>query len=155
MRFATKFDRWLVTVLALTVILTAGVIPVVAFTAPGKGMAPWWLALTPLAIWAIVIPATLPQYYEVRPDGLFIRQGWRRALIPWVSLIEIRHLMSDLRSAGVYSADRLVVVTRESKRFPISVAERERFLAEVSRRCPQLQQEPFGLALPLAPPTIV
>ena len=156
MRFATKFDRWLVMVIALSAVVSIGVLPLTFLIPPKQGgAAPWWLALAPPLIWSIVIPATLPQYYEVREDGLFIRQGWHKSFIPWASLVEIRHLMPDLCSAAVFSTDRLLVVTRESRELLIAVAERERFLTEVAKRCPQLQQGPFGLALPPAPPAIV
>jgi hypothetical protein len=33
------------------------------------------------------------------------------------------------------------------------VAEDDRFLAEVAKRCPQLERRNFGLGVPLAPPS--
>ena len=156
MRFATKTDRWLIIVVALSVMISVAVVPATLLIPPKHGgAAPWWLSLLPFVVWLIVIPATLPQYYEVREDGLFIRQGWRKTLLPYDSLIEIQHIMSDLRSAAVFSSDRLLVVTQGSGEYLIAVAERQRFLQEVARRCPQLETRPFGLGLPLAPPTPV
>jgi hypothetical protein len=107
-----------------------------------------------LAFWGIVLSCMLPQYYEVLESGLFLRQGWRKSLIPYASLVELQP-MSDSRSSGVFSTQRILVVTREGKRFLIAVAEEERFLAEVSKRCPQLERRDFGWGIPLAPPTIV
>jgi len=63
--------------------------------------------------------------------------------------------MSDSRSAGVFSTQRLLVATSEGKRFIIAVAEEERFLAEIARRCPLLEHQPFGLGLPFASSSIV
>jgi len=97
----------------------------------------------PLAIWLIALPCTLLQYYEVREDGLFLRQGWRKSLSPYASLVELQS-MSDSRSAGVFSTDRVLAVTQEGKRFLIAVAEEESFLTEVSKRCPQLERRNFG-----------
>jgi hypothetical protein len=37
----------------------------------------------------------------------------------------------------------------------LAVAEDNRFLTEVSKRCPQLERRNFGLGIPLTPPTII
>jgi len=153
MRFETKFDRWLVVVLVLAAVATCVVIPALRILAPGPHPGPLWGPVLPLAIWLIMLPCTLPQYYEVRETGLFLRQGWRRSLIPYESLVELQS-RSDSMSAAVYSTDRILVVTKEGKRFVIAVAEEDRFLAEVAKRCPQLDRRNFGLGMPLAPPSM-
>jgi len=154
MRFATKFDRWLVILLVLTATITCIVLPAIRFFAPGSHPEPLWLAIAVPGVWLVVLPFTLPQYYEVREDGLFLRQGWRKNLIPYASLVELQSI-SDSRSAGVFSTDRILVVTREGKRFLISPAQRERFLKEVAQRTPQLERKGFGLGLPFSPPTSI
>ena len=154
MRFETRYDRWLVTLTVLAAGVTCVVVPARRFLAPGSQPAPPWLTIAMLAFWGIVLSCTLPQYYEVLESGLFLRQGWRKSLIPYASLVELQP-MSDSRSSGVFSTQRILVVTREGKRFLIAVAEEERFLAEVSKRCPQLERRDFGWGIPLAPPTIV
>lgn len=98
-----------------------------------------------------MLVSVLPQYYQVRADGLFLRQGWRRTSIPWKLLVQMQ-TMQDSRSAGVFSTQRILVVTESGKEHLIALAEDERFLAEVLKRCPQLEKQPFGLAIPLAPP---
>jgi hypothetical protein len=142
MRFETRYDRWLAALTVLAAVVTCVVVPARRLLAPGSQPAPAWLTVT------------LPQYYEVVESGLFLRQGWRKSLIPYASLVELQP-MSDSRSSGVFSTQRILVVTREGKRFLIAVAEEERFLAEVSKRCPQLERRDFGWGIPLAPPTIV
>jgi hypothetical protein len=154
LRFETKFDRWLVLVLGLSAIATCVVVPAARFLAPGSHPAPFWLSFMPLAIWLIVLPCMLPQYYVVRDDGLFVRQGWKKSLIPYAALIEIQST-SDARSAAVFSTDRILLVTQDGKRFLIAVAEEERFLAELAKRCPQLEQRPFGLGIPLSPSSTI
>ena len=101
MRFKTKFDRWLVVVLILPAIP-------LAFLAASGRVAPGVLFL---AIWLVVLLCTLPQYYEVRDDGLFLRQGWRKSLLPYPSIVEIQS-MTDSRGAGVFSLDRILIVDR-------------------------------------------
>jgi hypothetical protein len=153
MRFETRFDRWLVVTLVLTAVLTCAVMPVMLVLARGPRPIPLWPAFTGWVIWLFVIPCMLPQYYEVREDGLFLRQGWRKILIPYASLMELQP-MSDSRSAAVFSTDRILVVTQDGKRFLIAVTEDERFLKEVARRCPQLEWRNFGLGIPLSPPSV-
>jgi hypothetical protein len=142
MRFETRYDRRLVVLLALTAVVTCVGLPVARVLAPNSHPGPVWLSFIPLLVWLIVLPCTLPQYYEVRENGLFLRQGWRRILIPYASLVELQS-MSDSRSAGVFSTQRLLVATSESKRFIIAVAEEERFLAEIARRCTAVRAPAF------------
>jgi Bacterial PH domain len=152
MRFETRFDQGLVSLMALAAVASCVAPPVLRFLAPGPNPGPPWLAFTPWGIWLIVLPCMLPQYYEVRETGLFLRQGWRKSLIPYSSLVELQP-RSDSMSAAVFSTDRILVVTAEGKRFLIAVAEDERFLAEVAKRSPQLDRRNFGLGMPLAPPS--
>jgi hypothetical protein len=62
--------------------------------------APPLLKMLPLVIWPFVLVNMLPQYYEVRADGLFIRQGWRKVLVPYAYLAELQST-TDARSARV------------------------------------------------------
>ena len=139
MRFQTKFDRWLMVVLVVAAIVSLS-LPWVAVRAPR------WLAFGPWLLWAYVLLATLPQYYEVRPGGLFIRQGVRKALIPYDALVQLAP-RTESRSAGVYSLDRVEVITRDRGTFLIAPREQDRFLDEVARRAPQLQRQGFGLGV--------
>jgi hypothetical protein len=154
MRFAAKFDRWLVILLILTATVTCVVLPAIRFLAPGSHPEPLWLVLMPLGVWLIVLPCTLPQYYEIREDCLFLRQGWRKTLIPYASLVELQS-MSDSRSAGVFSIERILVVTGEGKRFLIAPADQAHFLNEVAQRAPQLERKGFRLGLPFSAPTTI
>jgi PH (Pleckstrin Homology) domain-containing protein len=153
MRFDTRFDPWLVALVVLAAAVSLVVLPAVRFLAPGPHPGPLWFAFKGWVIWLVVIPCMLPQYYEVRETGLFLRQGWRKVLVPYASLVEIQP-RSDSMSAPVFSTDRILVVTQEGKRFVIAVAEDQRFLKEVAKRCPQLEWRNFGLGIPLSPPSI-
>jgi hypothetical protein len=153
MRFETKFDRWLVIVLVFTACVTFSV-PASLLLTPGPHPTPQTLAACFVPVlWLVVLSGTLPQYYEVRADGLFIRQGWKKSLIPYASLLEVTP-QSDSRSAAVFSIDRILIVTRNGKRLVIAVAEDDRFFSELAKRCPQLERRAFGLGTPLSPPPI-
>jgi hypothetical protein len=107
----------------------------------------------PWPIWSIVLLCTLPQYYEVRPDGLFIRQGWRKVLIAYADLTELQ-ATTDTRSAAVFSMDRMLVGTRDGRSLIIAPADQEGFLAAVAQRCPRLERKGSGLGSPLSAPTV-
>jgi hypothetical protein len=155
LRFKTKFDWWIVAALVLAAFVTLVLPWIRSQSVPGPyhHPAPFWVKSVVWLIWVAVLVCTLPQYYDVRADGLFIRQGWRRVLIPYADLVELQ-ATTDSRSAGVFSMDRMVVVTRDSRTFIIAPADQEGFLEAVSLRCPQLERKGFGLALPFSPTAI-
>lgn len=153
MRFATRFDAWLVAVLVAAALLSCGLLPGMRFLGPTRS-APVWPAVLTWFIWAFAPAATLPQYYETRPAGLFIRQGWRKVLIPYANLVEVQPVTSAL-SAPVFSTHRILVTSKEGERLIIAVAEEDRFLSEIGRRAPQLERRSFGLGPPLAPPSLL
>jgi hypothetical protein len=154
MRFATRYDRWLVVVLAFSAAFSCGVVPGMRLFAPARHPGPVWLSLIAWPLWLIVLGAMLPQYYEVRQDGLFIRQGWRKILLPYASLIEVQSVSSTM-SAGVFSFQRLLVVSADGRRLLIAVRDEDRFLKEVAGRAPQLERRNFGLGTPFAPPSML
>jgi hypothetical protein len=150
MRFRMRSERWLIVTLVAAALLTCVTLPALRLLAPSEHPAPLWLVFLPLPIWAAVLFSTLPQYYETRADGLFLRQGWRHTLIPYTSLTELQPYSSS-QSAGLFSASRMVVSTRNGQRYLIAVAEEDRFIDEVAKRCPQLERNGFGLGMRMAP----
>jgi hypothetical protein len=153
-RFATKFDWWIVAAM-LAGGLASLVLPWVSLGGgPLYHPAPDWVRLLPWVICPAVLLATLPQYYDVRAEGLFIRQGWRKVLIAYADLAEVE-ATTDTRSAGVFSMDRMLVVTRGGKSWNIAPADQEGFLAAVGTRCPHLERKGSGLGSRLSAPTRV
>jgi hypothetical protein len=152
MRFQAKFDTWIVASLILAALVTV-VLPLAAMIAAGAHRPPP-LAVVIWVLWAVALASTLPQYYEVREDGLFIRQGWRRILVPYASLVEVRRA-SDTRSAAVWSTHRVLVAVQTGRPYIIAPAEQKRFLDEIAKRAPQLERRGSGLRLPASPPAPV
>ena len=138
MRFATRFDTWLVAVLLVAVLVSVA-LPFAMYFIHALPVRQMWMFLLGPVVLALVLFATLPQYYEVRGNGLFLRQGWRKALLPYAELREVRAERSVL-SAPVFSTRRIYLEAAHSSRWIIAVAEQERFLAEVFRRAPQLER---------------
>jgi hypothetical protein len=143
MRFQTKFDSWLVAVLFLSAGISCFVVPAVFFHTLGANWFPILLTIFCWTIWLLALSSTLPQYYEIREDGLFIRQGWKKILIPYPSLTDVKTWRSHL-SAPVFSADRILVSAGAYKSFVIAVVEKEDFFAELSTRCPQMEKKNTG-----------
>jgi len=143
MRFETRYDRWLLAVLA-AVALVLFLLPMALYSTLAARSQPLWPVLVGPAIFVLAMSMTLPQYYEVREEGLFIRQGWRRVLLPYSTISELR-IWNSILSAPVLSTHRLMVTAAPGGRFVIAVGEQERFLADVARRSPQLEQCPSGL----------
>jgi hypothetical protein len=143
MRFETRYDKWLVGVLIATGSILFG-LPVGLYFNPATHGHPVWLFLFGPVIFVLALSVTLPQYYELREEGLFIRQGWKKALLAYSALGELSTADSVL-SAPVFSTHRLLVTAVPGGQFLIAVADQKRFLAEVARHAPQLEQWPSGL----------
>jgi hypothetical protein len=145
MRFETRFDKWL-TGLLIGIGLMLFAMPIVFhFQLAGK-VPPIWVFFFGPAIYVIALSATLPQYYEVREEGLFIRQGWHKSLLSYSSLCELS-VADSMLSAAVFSTHRLEITAVPGGRFLIAVAEQDRFLDEVARRAPQLKRWASGLKI--------
>jgi Bacterial PH domain len=151
MRFATKFDRWLVVVIAIVAAFSLSTVTLGLFRQTNP--APWPVAFLVWALWLYVAASTLPQYYEVRQEGLFIRQGVRKALLPYESLVEVE-VETGSRSSGVFSRERVRIITNQPRRFWIAPADQSGFLDAVARRSPHLVRRGFGLAQPFSSPEI-
>lgn len=146
MRFETRYDKWLVGLLTGIGLILFAMPIVLHFQLAGKGP-PIWIFFFGPVIYVIALLATLPQYYEVREDGLFIRQGWHKALLPYSALCELT-VADGALSAPVFSTHRLQVSAAPGGLFLIAVVQQEKFLAEVAHRAPQLERWPSGLRTP-------
>lgn len=137
MRFETRYDTWLVAILAATGIVLLG-LPTALYVSHAVGAGQIWTFCFGPLVMLFVFSATLPQYYEVRDEGLFIRQGWRKVLLPYAGLREV-HAARSFLSAPVFSTKRIYVTAVPGGHWILALAEQDRFLAEVRRRAPQLQ----------------
>lgn len=137
MRFKTRFDKWLVVALIAGAVAGCGGSVIVLILAEGHGGVFWLLAPVPLGLVAAAISSSLPQYYDIEAEGVLIRQGWRKAVLPYGSLRAVRQFSSSL-SAPVFSTHRVEIVDDKGAGFVIAVADEEEFLIELKRRSPRL-----------------
>ena len=152
MRFRTRYEGWMVAMLIAVGLVLIAIPVLIHFSTPAHGRPPLAIFLIGPVVYALVMTATLPQYYEVREEGLFLRQGWKKTLLSYDALWELSEWNSVL-SAPVFSTHRLLVNAAPGGQFVIAVAEQERFLAEVSRHAPQLEVWPSGLKAKGGQPT--
>jgi hypothetical protein len=121
------------------VVFASVVSTVLRFLAPGRHPEPLWGVFLQWVILPILFARSLPQYYELRENGLFLGQGWTKTLISYPSLVAVDPYCSvGSRSDRVFSMDRILIVTNGGNRYVIAVAEEKRFLAEIWKRCPRL-----------------
>ena len=143
MRFATKYDWWIVLGLCVApAFSTAAVFRQKSHLGAGG-------AITILMLWLAAMSACWPQYYETRAGFLFIRQGWRKITISYAELTAVVS-SSDARSAAVFSTDRVLVETSAGKRYIIAPADQRGFFAEIAAHASQLEPCGGGLHMPLA-----
>jgi len=104
------------------------------------------LIALPLA-WVLSFFKSFPRYCEVLEDGLFLRQGWKRSLIQFATIDQILPLAAAIRFLP--PSNRILIMPVKGNTFTIAVAEKERFLDELSKKCPQLEQREtkYGLSL--------
>ena len=139
--FQTKVDPWVGITVAIAALFTL-VAPVVFILSSMVSRQPVdWTLLIPVGAWIIVLAATLPQYYELRADGLFIRQGWRRSLVAYDALVSAEAVDSTL-SSGVYSTERIRIGTEGAASYLIAPRDGSLFLRELAQRAPRIAQEP-------------
>jgi len=143
MRFKTRYDAWLVIVLIAAGVISLGVPLALYFTQAARGGQLWLFIIAPLVL-LMVLSLTLPQYYELRDGEMFIRQGWKKVLLPYSALCELRAEKGVL-SAPVFSTQRIYLTAAPGGQFILALAEEDRFLAEVERRAPQLKRVNWGL----------
>ena len=140
MRFSTRFDSWLLFILVIAGFLSLVTFPVL-LSLSGLPF-PWGIMALPITVWTLVVVTTLPQYYELQRDDLYIRQGWKRYMLAYESIVDVKQFRS-FQSAGVYSTRRISIHTQNGKSYVIAVNEEERFLRELKKRSPQLLPDPL------------
>jgi hypothetical protein len=102
------------------------------------------MTLSLLATCLPVLYWSFPRYYEVREDGLFLRQGSNMNLIPYESIYKLSPISPSL---DYFWPNRILIMLTDGKTLSIAVAEKERFLTEVFKRCPKLEHKGTGFGV--------
>ena len=121
MRHAAKVDWYIV------VAILAGIL------APLLSHAYWAGGL----VLGILLVAVYPQSYQTTPDGLLIRSGLTRRLVPYQAITFIGPSRSGQSSVAL-SVDRVKVEWAPSSEVLIAPADPAAFLADVAARAPHL-----------------
>jgi hypothetical protein len=89
------------------------------------------------------------EYYEVQEGDLFLSEGREKTLVPYSNLEKLLPISANF---GPFASNQILVRLVKGKDLRIAVAEKERFLAEVSKRCPQMEQRETRLGPSLQRP---
>ena len=113
--------------------------PIIYFVAPDAHKAAPPERFIAWAVWLMMILVMLPQYYEVREDDLFLCLRWRRRLIPYVTVAELVDVRNRKGIDSLRAEVNVVrVTTTTGNTYTFGVEEKDRFLSEVLKRCPQV-----------------
>lgn len=108
--------------------------------APLLGRAYWVSGLILLAL----LVCAYPQTYETTSDGLLIRAGLIRKLIPYAAITAIGP-SSDKSSSFALSLDRVKIQYGSGKAVLIAPADQDVFFKDIAMRTPQLVRRGFDL----------
>lgn len=124
--FRSKIDTWIAGMLVAGAGLTA-------WTAVQSGA--WMPVAITVGIFAGLV---FPLRYELHEDALVVRSGFIRYRRPYATLLAATPNRSWI-SAPALSLDRLLISSSDARSINISPANRERFLAALAERAPQLR----------------
>lgn len=135
-RYVSKIDRWLI-VLPVAV----GAVPTIALTGAAfyepRLLQDWWIFLILAGAFGFVLWIFLSTYYELNDRELVVRSGPFRWHVPLDSIASVRPTRNPLSSPAL-SLDRLELRYGAGKWLLISPRDRDRFLADLADRAPQV-----------------
>lgn len=119
------------------------VVPII-FVVPREEM--FIVVLVSLLNMAIILPFVMIGFYELRDDHLLIRFGFVIKRIKYSNISEITE-KKGLTNSYALSSDRVRIKESHKKKLTayteISPEDKERFIFELKRRSPQLQEDIF------------
>ncbi len=152
MRFKTGFRRWIAPAQPIAQRLFGFTLVGLSLTrlllSHRRQEVLWGMSFMMLG-WLGGVSTCWPQYYETRGDGLFIRQGWRRFLVPYGELTRVVSA-SCVLSAADFLTDRVAVGVSDGRLFMIAPVDQAEFFDALAARAPQLERRTGGLQVPLA-----
>lgn len=137
-RWPVQVDRWLVGVLAVSLVMMVAA-PVAVFFDPTARDDTWWVALMTVAIWGLVVALTLPTRYELTLDELRVRSGLLRTSLRWADVARMELTFSLVSSTtAAWTFQRVSLVTEGGRVLEVGPRDRLGFVAEVLARAPHL-----------------
>ncbi|MFU8889131.1 MAG: PH domain-containing protein [Trueperaceae bacterium] len=136
-----QVDRWLIGVLAISLVAMAAVPIAVALDPTARGDF-WWVALMTVGIWALVVVLTLPTRYELTLDELRVRSGLLRTSLRWADVVRVELTFSPVSSTtAAWTFRRVSLATQRGRVLEVGPRDRLGFVAEVLARVPHLVEE--------------
>lgn len=135
MRYRSKIDWWLAAIivsLPLVLLVLAAALVLVGETEAALG-----IGLALLAVIGVYVAVVWPVEYILEADALVVRFGLVRSRIPYSSIRSVRATRIPIASPAL-SLDRLAIDASRGLPVIIAPADRERFVAELAARAPQI-----------------
>ena len=104
-----------------------------------------WLLAMPAAFTLFILIALYPQKYETSTEGLIVRAGLTKRVIPWQGNALVS-ATSDSGSSLALSLDR-VLIEHAGGRIRIAPDDQVRFFDDVASHCPQLSRRGMDLVV--------
>lgn len=136
-----QVDRWVFGILTVSVVAMLAA-PVAVALDPDAGGAFWWVALSTVAILALVPLLTLPTRYALTLDELRVRSGVLRTRLAWADVVRVELTFSLVSSTtAAWTFQRVALVTEGGRVLEVGPRDRLGFVAEVLARAPQLVED--------------
>ena len=137
----TQVDRWVFGVLTVSAVAMLAAPVAVALDPDARG-AFWWVALSTVAILALVPLLTMPTRYELTLDELRVRSGVLRTRLAWADVVRVELTFSLVSSTtAAWTFQRVALVTEGGRVLEVGPRDRLGFVAEVLARAPQLIED--------------
>ena len=134
MRFEIKIDLWMRLILWICVLM---VVPI-AFFVPEDELFILMIVIVVMAL--MILPLMYYSYYELKENYLYIQMSIFRMKVKYEDITGIREGKYSMMSNMALSLDA-VIIERAKKKYgelSISPQNKDRFLMELKRRCPLL-----------------
>ena len=137
MRFEVKKDLWVVLLMYLPIAISIFVVGL------SKGIEILYVILIMLPLDLVILWILYGSFYELRENELYIRIGPFRQHIPYDKIHSIEKTKTVLSSMAM-SVDRVEIARNDKGRLlgvtQISPQDKERFILEISKRCPNIKR---------------
>ena len=135
--YRSKVDRWLLVPVVLGGLIPAIALVYAAVTEPRFLPDGWWAFAILLVVEGFVVWVFTSTRYVLEARDLWVKSGPFRWRVPLSSIEAVRPTRNPLSSPAL-SLDRLELRYAGGRTLMISPAERERFLADLGSRAPQV-----------------
>ena len=147
--FRARYDRWYIVTLCILATVIAGPLLPESWLNGHIPLTNYGFAILPSVM---LLAGSWPHSSELHADGLLIRKGLRKIWLRYNSLTEVYQFTEISLPVGIFSSQRLLIMTVVGDEHVITVVDEERFLEKLQSRSPQLRRYSRKLGISFSPP---